>query len=516
MPERTSTRSHLALVVALLLVQFAIRTHNLTVQEPYVDEAFHLARASIVYDFDQHPARFSHGKLLTYFWLGLFQPEPPGSLWIGRAGIALFALITGATIYAIGRRLGGHAAGTLALALYAVLPLAFFYERMAMADPLAGGLAALIAWRSLAFARRPTVRQGALLGLLLALVTFAKLTAALMPLLPVGASILYTPWTRQQSAVKQVQQWARRTIPPLVVAALVMGLLWLPVLIPAARVRGTDEAFVLVNSFNLRDENDTVTPGQYIERLPELAADFTSWGLLVALGIAVVFLVGPGQGPAVRRGALLVMGWAAVIAAVPVGAASLVTLRYFVPLSVPIALILALAAVRAWQVPLPGLRWVLRAGIVAAAGAWLIVYALPFLAIDLDDPADLPLYTVNAFEQQSGALIADRAHRQTAAKLDRLEPADAPLYANWSQCHFYKLYTARPITCLPLADPAGALAEGLDHDLASLSDVAYIALLSNYESHFERLDDLCWEQVIEYERAGNLRDLFVWRIYRGC
>ena len=94
-----------------------------------------------------------------------------------------FSLITASAIYALGRRIANHRTGALALALYAVLPLAFFYERMAMADPLAAGLAALVAWRSLSFARRPTLRAGIVLGGLLAMASLAKLTMGLLPLL---------------------------------------------------------------------------------------------------------------------------------------------------------------------------------------------------------------------------------------------------------------------------------------------------------------------------------------------
>lgn len=146
------------IVLALLLVLLALRTINLGVQDAYLDEGFHVRRSLSAWTFSEHPAHFAHGKLLLYYWLGLFTwgASGPGVIVAGRVAIALFSVATGLTVYLLGRRLAGHASGVVALALYAVLPLTLYYERMAMADPLASGLAAVAVLSALGFARRPT------------------------------------------------------------------------------------------------------------------------------------------------------------------------------------------------------------------------------------------------------------------------------------------------------------------------------------------------------------------------
>ena len=126
-------------VVALLLIHLLIRSHHITALEPYVDEGSHLVRGAAVWHFETHPARLAHGKLLTYFWLGLFEGPPSTALVVGRLSIALFSTLTAATIYLLGRWWQNHRTGLLALMIYACWPLAFFFERMALADPFAAG-----------------------------------------------------------------------------------------------------------------------------------------------------------------------------------------------------------------------------------------------------------------------------------------------------------------------------------------------------------------------------------------
>ena len=51
-----------------------------TCKNPYVDEGFHIKRAGLVWNFDVNPGRFAHGKVLLYFWLGLFETGPETAL----------------------------------------------------------------------------------------------------------------------------------------------------------------------------------------------------------------------------------------------------------------------------------------------------------------------------------------------------------------------------------------------------------------------------------------------------
>lgn len=507
-----SPTRQLPVLILLLLFLFALRAHHPLVQEPYLDEAFHIKRASLVWSFDQHPGRFAHGKLLEYFWLGLFQPEAPSGLAAARLATVLFALITGSSVYAIGRRLGGSLCGLLALGLYTCLPLAFYYERLAMADPLAAGLAALVAWRGLALARRPSLAGGAFVGLLLALATLAKLTMGLLPALPVAATLIYTPWSRSQSLMRQTRQWLWRYAPPLMTAALVMTLVWLPVLIPAEIARRDGNPFTLVNDYNLRaNDTEPVPSNDYLTGLVRLAADLTSWGLLVALTAAALLVL--FQPPPIRREGLFLVTWIGVLLAPAVLVARLLTLRYAMPVAVPLVLILARAASALWETRRA--RLALRASLLAAGAVWVIGFALPFAATDLRDPEDLKVSGANRYEIKSGALTADDGIRLAAAWLDAAEPPDVQLFGNWSHCHLMLLYTQRDITCLPLSRPAAQLAEAIQPTLTDIGDAAYVALLHDYQTQsFQSIPGFCWEEVIRFQREKNLRAMVIWRVER--
>ena len=68
-----------SLIVGLLLLHFYLRTHHILNLPAYIDEGFHVKRASWVWDFKTNPGHFAHGKVLLYFWLGLFESPPPGA-----------------------------------------------------------------------------------------------------------------------------------------------------------------------------------------------------------------------------------------------------------------------------------------------------------------------------------------------------------------------------------------------------------------------------------------------------
>lgn len=186
------TGTQLALIVLLLATQFALRTYHPLEQPAFVDENYHVRRGELVYQFDRNPVEFSNGKLLFYYWLGLFVPHGDSALAVGRLAVAVFSLITSAGVAAVARSLFGRRAVLPALAFYALAPYAVFFERMALADPFAGGLATLTIWQSIRLARShaPSFKFGALVGLLTGMTTLAKLTMLPMIALPFLAGFL--------------------------------------------------------------------------------------------------------------------------------------------------------------------------------------------------------------------------------------------------------------------------------------------------------------------------------------
>jgi 4-amino-4-deoxy-L-arabinose transferase-like glycosyltransferase len=559
-------------VVGLLLLQFLVRTFNITLQDPYIDEGFHVVRAAHIWDFAQHPGRFSHGKVLVYFWMGAFRLTPETALHVARTSIALFSLLTGAALYAVARRLYGHTTGVVALALYVILPLAYFYERMAMADPLAAGFSALVAWRSLIFARRPTLREGAWIGALLALATLAKLTMGLLPLLPVVAVVIFRERDGAESPT------LRTYLLPLIVAAGVMALIWAPMLIPAGIAQTNGDPFLLVDSFNLRGSDpEPATPDQYITGWLPLITDVTSRGFLVACAVAWIGQVLPVQSRRTQRGARYLFAWLALIVLLPVAAARLITLRYFMAASGPLVILVARGVVLVWRgdfIPhplggvnsltvgagfqtcpgrvtdpplqknqpnaqdscdlsapkpftgrgsgggvdirrLPALLTIAtRLALLALIAAWLVTFALPFLWTEWHDPLDLPLHGTNRTEYISGSLSADDGVRAAAVTINQIEPG-APIYANWSLCHMLYFYLDREIECLSLDHPLRDLRNSLNRDLVQPDDMAYLAL-TGYKPFFETIQGVCWQEVASHDRPRIIRPVGIWRFWRGA
>ena len=205
------SRAQLALIVLLLLCQFYLRTHNPLELPAFVDEHYHIGRAEIVYNFDRNPVQFSNGKLLFYYWLGLFFIGGDSALVTGRLAVAVFSLFNGALVAAIARALFGSRATLPALAVYVFVPWAVFFERMALADPFAAGLAAITLWQSIRLARmsRPTAARGAFVGLLVALTLFAKLTTTLFITIPAATALLLSDIRPAGMSRAAFERWGR-------------------------------------------------------------------------------------------------------------------------------------------------------------------------------------------------------------------------------------------------------------------------------------------------------------------
>jgi hypothetical protein len=185
----------LVLVISLWAV-YLIRAHNTLVLPVFVDESLHILRAQVVFDFSDAVASFLPGKLLLYYYLGLFRPENDSGLWLSRQAVALIAPLSAALCYAIAFTFTrSFRAGILVIWLYASSPLMIFFERMALADTFALGFALGLVWISILAARYPTRTRRILCGLLLGLALLAKLTALPLVVVPVLAMRLLGNWS---------------------------------------------------------------------------------------------------------------------------------------------------------------------------------------------------------------------------------------------------------------------------------------------------------------------------------
>lgn len=499
--EHDRSAARFAAAVALLLILAALRFHNLTAQDPFIDEGAHVQRARAVWSFEQNPGRFSNGKVLLYFWLGVFELPPIGALWIARAAIALVALPTGAAVYALGRKMGGDPAGLAALGIYAVLPLAFFFERMALADPLAGMLMALTAWRSLTLARHPSTREAVLVGGLATGATLAKLTMGLAPIIPVAATLLYdrlpvSGWCARLDA------WRTRYTRGLALVAAVMVGCWLPLVLPAAAAYVRGDTFTLVNAANMADVRNPALLAELRAILPALTR-YVSGGLLLAAAAGLGALARRRQrGDEARAHLLYLLIWLAASVLLPLLASRNLRTRYFMPVAAPLSIAAGCGIAALWHTR----RRAPRLTAIVALAVWVGGFALPFAITTVTEPQALALPPDDAAVYLGGNFAGD-AFREIAGLLDTLDPPAGHILADAPTCDALYFFTSRPVTCAAdIANPR----ELLD------APVSYV-VLNGHEPQPDRLG-LVWELVAEFERpvleqlAGVTRTASLWRV----
>ena len=203
-----SSRARLWLLTLLLFGGFVLRAHQPGALAGFVDEVSHIERSEIIFTAERNPTEYSHGKLLYYYWLGLFGTARTNALEMMQLTNAILSLLTIAAVAATARALLGPRAMLAAALVYALAPFAVFFERMALADPLATALASLAAWHSTCWRAavapsRPADR------LLVNGAVFAKLNGRAGPGAPVLAAILFGDVPRLNLRRRQPDDHAR-------------------------------------------------------------------------------------------------------------------------------------------------------------------------------------------------------------------------------------------------------------------------------------------------------------------
>ena len=177
--------------IGLLLLAFGLRLHRLTLFPLFIDEAFHIrwARETLAL----HPfGGIPDGKPLIGWALAPLWPFE-NALWVSRAAIVLAGTLGLAALLGIGRSLLGRRSALVAGLVYAFLPYAFFFERLALADPLAAALGLVAGWLIVVGLRGEDRRLAALAGAALALAVLGKLPMVVMLAVPALAWLLLAP-----------------------------------------------------------------------------------------------------------------------------------------------------------------------------------------------------------------------------------------------------------------------------------------------------------------------------------
>ncbi len=171
--------------VAILCGALSLRLTNLYGVPVFIDEANHLNWAQRFSVGDATYPLLMDGKFLLGVLLAQFQVLGPAPLWMARAAVAVLSLIACAACIAVGKSIHSGKAGLLAGVLYSILPLAVFFDRQVLADPLMADFGALAVVFTL-WAAKTRRRWAAIpLALSLAAAVLAKLFGVLFLAFPI-------------------------------------------------------------------------------------------------------------------------------------------------------------------------------------------------------------------------------------------------------------------------------------------------------------------------------------------
>ena len=178
------------MLVGILLVAFGFRVARLMEMFPVlVDESIYMHWAEIIDHQGQWFISLMDGKQPLQYWVlavvrMVFGGDP---LLEGRLVSVAVGLVSTVGVFAIGKRLGGDAAGLISALLYALFPFALLYDRLAYTEAfvnlsgIAIVLTVLLAFGEPKKSWVPEIAAGLALGLAL----FTKQTALLFVHFPV-------------------------------------------------------------------------------------------------------------------------------------------------------------------------------------------------------------------------------------------------------------------------------------------------------------------------------------------
>ena len=277
-------------IAAIVVVALALRFWRLTADLPVVgDESIYLRWAEIVDNQGRWFVSLLDGKPPLTYWLYAATRRLFDDPLFGPRALSVLAgtLATG-VIYGVTRRLGSAHAALAAAGLYAILPWAMLYDRLAYAEAWVNLAGAALVWASLRAFNREQARwaDATLAGLVLGLGFFTKTTVLLLAPAPLLAA-----WLAGRDALIRNA--------PKVAAAYGIGCAFLGLnaaFTPEApQIETTSAVFHKTHFFVPLSELLASPLGAFGENAPRLAEFLTSYltmpGLLVVLGAGGLLLL---------------------------------------------------------------------------------------------------------------------------------------------------------------------------------------------------------------------------------
>jgi hypothetical protein len=182
-------RLELALVIGLAIVAAVPRCINLLGLDPFIDESSWVDWATREFEptvLASWLAPLLHdGRPPLHFWLMLpIAAVVENGFLAGRLAAALAGVASTLALYGLGREITSRTAALGAALLWALSSYTVLFARIAADDALLALVAILATWSSIVLARRPTIKSGIVLGMMLGLGALTKTTGAMFVLAP--------------------------------------------------------------------------------------------------------------------------------------------------------------------------------------------------------------------------------------------------------------------------------------------------------------------------------------------
>lgn len=368
--------------LVLVLLYFATRLPGLTELPMFLDESWHISWSMWIAEGKEWDSPWLFGKGLSIFTNALLFPWAAAHvLGATRFVTVLFGSLTLAGVYGAARRLYDRETAISASLVYLFCPYALFYDRLVLTDPVQSAFGALSLLLSVRAAQSGRVRDGILLGLMLALSVFAKALGLLVFLTPALAFVLLAR-DRRQAARAFAAAYAAGA-----------GLVAYPLRVFFATTQTVRTAI---------DKSQEGPVGRIIDNAPlawEWVSKYWTLPLLALAGLGLIAAI------ARRSRAGLFLGGVALLPLLAFLAISTLWFpRYLVFLTPPVAILagaalaglVRAASARAFgAAPPPAWTW-------AAALALVLAPALRFDFLLWTDPARAPLPEVERFQFVDG------------------------------------------------------------------------------------------------------------------
>ena len=179
----------LLIFVVLTLIFFGTRLLNLSAFPPFIDESFHIHMAERIAITSSPLEQLGEGRQFTAWWYLLFQAYQGAPIWIARAATVIATTISFAAFVALARMAAGIPAMIFTGMLLIFSPYHYFFERLALADSIAGATTALAIAAAYRLRKRVRLLEAMIVGVACFIAFGAKVNTLVFYGIPIAAAL---------------------------------------------------------------------------------------------------------------------------------------------------------------------------------------------------------------------------------------------------------------------------------------------------------------------------------------